>query len=753
MKRHRYARGLSVAVLTALLSLSSPAGAEAEADARPTGTAKTVDGKLHDWNTTAPKTAGASALADGEYVYTDYLFDDTGKPTGLGGWTNRGDYRGQAATGGDYAYPTDPKRCAHNCADLREVRLSQDGDRLHVAVTLNTMLVEDATVAALAIGPYGQDGGTPRAWPLGANLSTPGTQHVLTLWGSGGAFDQSDLSEVGGEVAVDLGSNTIEASVPLSALGTGPKFRAYLGTGLWDPAARSWQALQASNTTTKPGGGAAGDPRVFNLGFRAGEKGHWFDNQQAAALKSGDVSALHADIDLTAPDREPPALQPGFHQRIFTSSATVPRGDGLPSEGVVANGVRGRGNVYVPNYGTWVPTEFHFVGSHLPYAVYVPDSGIDRMTMVLHGGYYTHGTMTLQTQFIEMAEQGRTVLVAPFARGVTNFATDYAHLAMLETYDDARATFPTADPERTALWGYSMGGLSANRLSVLHPDLFASSVQWEAASGMEEDKPAGGTGNGYPVDLADNTAWTNTLIRHCEADNVAPYSLLKPWTDRLEALKHPYRLWTLSGGCDHLNLASPETAPDLGLDAEATEQARIPDNPPHVRFKTSEEWWRPDISPRLVFNSAWWVDDVRVRDTSAGLTAYGTVDALTQGHGGYDQRTEALPEREGSTGTYPYTETGRAPQQPGTPIEKANAFTATLTNVSSATLDRDRMGLSAGEPLTATLESDGAATLRLTGAAGMTAESGCSAVSVRSQGDDLLIDMARSSQCTLRLAP
>lgn len=332
---------------------------------------------------------GESTVSSGEVIYQDYIYDDAGSG---GGPENHRDYRASAEPTGAYQYPNESERCRFNCADLLELRAALEGDRVHFLVRLNTLLTADSTVAAVAFGPPGQKGDS-HEWPFGANMSTPGSEHVLTLWGTGGAFDEADLASVGGELAVGTKDNVIEASLPVELVGE--RFRAYAATGLWDKDNKQWMAIQTSADEDSPGGGSPSDPRAFNVAFRPGEIGFWFEEGQAEALGEGNISRLHADIDLRAPDtpRRPPP-RGVWQERIVESSATIPPGEGVLSDYPTTGqgeteAVKGRGN-----YAGAVPTRFHYLGRHQPYSLYVPER-YERAILANHPGSYPHGLNTL----------------------------------------------------------------------------------------------------------------------------------------------------------------------------------------------------------------------------------------------------------------------------------------------------------------------------------------------------------------------
>ncbi|HWC13849.1 MAG TPA: hypothetical protein VG929_04570 [Actinomycetota bacterium] len=714
-------------------------------------------------------------MSGGEFLYQDYLFDDAGANdyTASQGNGNTWYYHGITDSVGDYMYPDEMRDCRNNCADLLEFRAARDGGNVHFLIRLTTLLKPDTTVAAIAIGPYGEDG-PAHEWPLGATLSTPGTEHVITVWGTGGKFDDKPLEDVGGKVAVNTKANAIEVSLPVGLVGS--RFRAYVGTGLWDAEAAQWQVIHQSRTYTEPGLRLAYDgndyttpavsaprsdlPRVFNVAFRPGEIGNWFEDAQGAALGAKDISAFHADIDLGGADRAAKPFRPGaWVQRIFESSITIP-----PGEGVYANfpGVQGRG-LYTFALCCPVPTRFHFVGKYQPYALYVPKGGYDRAILANHPGTTSYGAMTKQPTYADLAEAADAVMVTPHARGVISFCTDYAHHDVLEAWDDAMSLFPHGaragkptrgsfiDTDRNMLWGYSMGGLCSGRLAVLHPDEFASAVQWAASTALNEDHEPADTAAGHPangneMDLMQNTRGIYWRINHCIPDEVAYYPGAALHAQRLEELGYIYNFRSLAAG-SHLTCGRG----GYEADAKATERAVIDHNPAQVTYTTEQGWWRPDISKRLVFDHAYWVSGLRTRERSEpgeNRTAYGTVDAVTYGLAGQREfATEKYGPRSGVNGDggFPYEEHGRRPVK-GKRFEHRNALETTLTNLRNATFDLDRMGLTTHNPLKVEASTDGAATITLTDAAGASPVD-CKPTPcprVRSKGDRLVVSLAKN---------
>ncbi|MBI4766225.1 MAG: hypothetical protein HY787_16760, partial [Deltaproteobacteria bacterium] len=339
---------------------------------------------------------------------------------------------------------------------------------MYVLVLLNTLLADDTTVAAIAFGGTGAEAVN---WPFGAGISTPGTKHVLTLWGTGGAWDQASLLAVGGRVAVSVADNAIEASIPLSLLndtfkpGT-RRFRAYAATGLWDSGNNCWMDTVAARTPTQPGfqntpgyGNftlywEANLPRLFNVAFRpVDEEGIFRERKQSADLYQKDISQFYADIDLDARDATPP-IPTGLHVRIYKSSTTITEPVSGINEGFYES------SVPIPNYPA--TAKYHFLGAYQPYAVYLP-AGYDRMQLFLHGAggsYLTQMIMNPGGQ-ADLGDYGEALLVGPLGRGTTGFYVDYSYLDVIEAMRDAMRVYSsisptqTIDPDRVSATGYS----------------------------------------------------------------------------------------------------------------------------------------------------------------------------------------------------------------------------------------------------------------------------------------------------------
>jgi hypothetical protein len=146
----------------------------------------------------------------------------------------------------------------------------------------------------------------------------------------------------------------------------------------------------------------------------------------------------------------------------------------------------------------------------------------------------------------------------------------------------------------------------------------------------------------------------------------------------------------------------------------------------------------------LVFDGAYWVDRMDVRDESAD-DSNGMIDVTTDALGGRepeltDEGTTAIPA--GESGSTEATVTGQH-FVAGPARSVANAFEAETTNLAGVELDAGRMGLDPHRPVTAGLTGDGSLRLRLTGWTGAapTARLDGEAVKVRRGRGSITLDL------------
>src|SRR5205085_2415621 len=130
---------------------------------------------------------------------------DPTRPVGFAPSGNVGRFRHT----GDYgyppsqAYPHDPvndplgdNNAYDNVANVAETRVSADAQYVYLRFSLTDLGGDpalgtpkpDSTVVGVAIDTDANQATGGGAWPFGANLSSPGWDRFVTVWGTGGAL-------------------------------------------------------------------------------------------------------------------------------------------------------------------------------------------------------------------------------------------------------------------------------------------------------------------------------------------------------------------------------------------------------------------------------------------------------------------------------------------------------------------------------------------------------------------------------------
>ena len=133
-----------------------------------------------NWQAPPILVSGASAYRQGEFLYQDYLYDDSGAIGSPVQNDPRFSGNGFSRPTGTYTYPTNSVY-ANNAADFVELRVKPLADSTSFRITLNTLKPggEDLVATTIAIG----SSLLPRAFPHGANASAP-AQLFLTVHGN-----------------------------------------------------------------------------------------------------------------------------------------------------------------------------------------------------------------------------------------------------------------------------------------------------------------------------------------------------------------------------------------------------------------------------------------------------------------------------------------------------------------------------------------------------------------------------------------
>ena len=782
----------TVAVVTAGLVASGLAAARAAEPAPAGATApvlpKTVDGRVGDWVGESSMIGGTTQLSLGELVYQDHVFDDGGPET-----RQRSTQRAavESRVEGDYRYPTDEARYAHNAADILEVRVAADAATVWVLVRLNTLLQPDTTVVAVGIDNDGSSGGGE--WPYGSGVRTAGSDVVVTVHArEGGDGHVAVLTDPSGQVvaelpvAVGLEDNAVELAVPRSLV-PGDVWTIHAATGLWNAATGEWMAARTAQgpSDTEPGfGSPLVSARAFNVAFRPDEFGAYFEADQAAVLAGGDISKFAQRVDLAAladGTTEPFTPAPGrFYAAIVEESFTIPP----LHEGMSFDGVPGRGQGLA---GAALTQSFNFFGRHQPYGVYLPrdyDGTVPLPTvLVLHGHGGGHAGFNSDPAFLEQMgeELGPTMLVSPLGRGSSMYS-DYGERDVLEVLDDAFARF-AIDPERLYLAGYSMGGHGVYRLGTLYPDRFAAGVSWAGYTGeftgtyLNYADLTGDPGNvsrdvwepngqpvvsavlggdaesrgkvptGNPVDIVENLRYLPVVHLAGTNDEILPVTGQYAAARRLEQLGYRHR-FDLYPGYEHFSFALVKDwrSSRLWLGDQQRETT-----PRHVTYKFSEAFTDPDllVDLDLRHGHAWWLGSLRQRDHADIVTRYAMAD-LTSHALAEPQLTAEVVTEPVATPT-PHVRRGIEWVDPATDAPVENRLTAVLQNARLVEIDAAGAALDPARALVVDGTTDGPVTIVLHGSFAGVLVTGGPGVVAKATGKALVIEITADGDTVFRV--
>jgi pimeloyl-ACP methyl ester carboxylesterase len=445
-----------------------------------------------------------------------------------------------------------------------------------------------------------------------------------------------------------------------------------------------------------------GGPRVANVAFRTGEPSRdWWDKQQALALQRGTIDDFFATASLQrmrAGANERYVPQPGYHDRIFTSSPLISAEHGQ-------DGVTQHYGVYLPggyHAGRATPTQFwlHFRGGNAHIAAAVAP-GI----------------------FHDMGEDVHSIVVTPSGRGTSGWYVGRSHVDFLEVWADSHRMF-SIDRDRTYMAGHSMGGWASYLLPVLYPDRFAATFPASGPptqglwAGCDADTCFQSANGGRPRDeltypLLDNLRGVPLVSFHGTEDELVPVTGAIKQAERLRELGYRYRLYLFP----HQEHYGPPVQDQWAEGAQYEHRFRRDPNPPQVTYVRSMPFERAveqvnadKLSLDFSFDRAYWMSGLEPVDAAKGVARFdGRSLAIA------DPPHALVPEAGGPTAdqTGPYAMEGQAW---GSSSQKApatrNAFTAKLTGARAVTLDPRRMRLDRRRAIAADVTTD--VPLRLT---------------------------------------
>ncbi|HYH59612.1 MAG TPA: hypothetical protein VD790_10400 [Thermoleophilaceae bacterium] len=713
---------IASAVALAALAASAPAGADSLYDGpaprpgpdllyakRPAAPQLTNRGP---WRAKPILVSGATAYRRGEFLYQDFLYDDTGARFAPDPADSRTAGNLFSKPNGTYTYPT-AADYADNAADLVELRVRPLRRATAFRVTLNTLKDPALVAFTLAIGGKAGDA---KPFPFGANVSAP-SKWFLTVHPEDdetvGEWTGADGDErVVFPARVNKRRRQVEVRVPHRIWN--PRrhsVRLAAGVGLWDVAAGAYLLPAASRSEDTPGGAAAPDPPAFfNVGFRDDEPfpsptadpsviadaAWWRDRAQGNALAAGDISEFFAKVSFRKLARRANdssgVPRTGPMDRIYASSFERDQGADFdvscfPGDASTCTG--------------------QYLGRLQPYAIYVPEKPRPKrgygLTLLLHSLGATYNQYLGTRNQSQLGERGRgSIVITPLGRGPDGFYENYGAADVFDVWADVARRFKL-DPAWTVISGYSMGGIGTFRLGAHYPDLFARA---QPTVGDEGALEVLASLRNIPVLM-----WNN------HGDELVNNLGFQETADALDELGYRYELDAFqpcaNPGCsplfpNHLQLALNDWYAPV---AEFLGTARVDRNPAHVTYVVNPSRDYPDLG--LVGDSAYWLSGLELRDGAS----QGEIDALSHGFGRGDPEvsatsrgTDTLPD--GKLGSLLYTYQrrtwGKPPKQ-----QRADRVDVTTTGIASAVLHVKRARLTCDAEVE--IESDGPMELRLAG--------------------------------------
>jgi dienelactone hydrolase len=611
---------------------------------------------------------GSSEYCNGVFVYHDYVYDDYGATAGD---PNAGSTGTLSRTDGNVRYTADI-----NSADLVALRLSVSGGQLHVSFELNTLRDANSTVAALAIDTD-NDAQTGAAlgtgtWQNLCAVEQPHGSGICTVPLSSTGWEQVHLFETG-----DPATNRIEGTIPL-------------------PPGTTWRVQAVTGVKSRR--------VVMNVAFRAGiedqlptnsQTGLWFEERQATALTTGDVSQFGAVVDvrkMLGGVSEPAPIASGYHERIYTSDFTIAEGPG--GEILYDQDAEGMDFVGIPADAAAFARAFHFYGRNQPYGIYIPNqAGPHGMQLALHGYSANHASLINNPGMQQNIGEARNrVLVVPLGRGPAGWYNEISEKDVLDVMTDALANYPI-DPERVFAGGYSMGGYGTYRFATLYPHRFAGFIAWVGALS------GGGSKGISTLDFFGNLRQLPGAMLYAGADELVNVTSYLDIQARTEELGYEHILY-FHPDAEHLTFAVlDDWQKESNWSAGRTRQTQ----PAQVTYRTEPFVWNESLG--VIHDRAYWVSRIRGRETGDG--DYVDVDVTTSRCGLIPLTTRTTPD---PSGTDPVAWTAQEYLVTGTTAPPAEPdIAATLANVASLEIDTsDFTGACiAGDPIDYEITTDG----------------------------------------------
>lgn len=728
-------------------------------------TVKTVDGNIADWAGVSPRIAGNESYHSGEHIYTDFLFDSFGADDGddarryaaltllgrLNDRSERVDALQQA--GGDQLGVPQPAGASadhygdltdrEDGTDLTEVRWSADASNLYFLARVSRLTdVNNFVVIVLADTDDAKQGMAG----LSAGLTTAKFDKAIVLTGTGTSGELINLAGQTGTASIAKAAsatgydNAIEASIPRSAL------------------VRTDGTIRVAVMTARKVGN---NYIPANVAYRFNEPVTIYNERaQALSLFAGNVDAFTTEItlsELVAGKTQATKPGPGYHERQFLS------GENISVESDTENG-------RLQPYGLFVPTTLSMntdMQTRLTFWTHYrggkAHSGAAWTPRLIHQLGEEQGNIVVtprargtSTWYTTRAHQDVFEVFADIAG--TDILGQYAEQNLPDDHEFESSGLFNIDPSRVYMSGYSMGGYATYLFTGLYPDLFAAGYSTSGAvtqgawTGLGPDGPVCPSGTN-PCFVEANSGRANAQLNYrlLENNRHVPLTIHHGTNDELAltpgALRMGQRLLELQYRYDATTFLGYEHFTQAIVDewrdgAVFMNQYARPENPRVVTYKVVpalvkavNEVQKTPATATFNFNpdGAYWVDGLVVRTGADGNnpSAFGQIDATsnklpaaayipTPRTGTYVSQ-DAPQESYASTPIFspanhstPYVRHGLEWTEIGDEPTTDNSFSATLTNLSEATLDVSRMALVTTERIDGAVTTDGETTLELT---------------------------------------
>ncbi|MGE5696601.1 MAG: prolyl oligopeptidase family serine peptidase [Candidatus Sericytochromatia bacterium] len=650
-----------------------------------------------------PRTCGAARLAGGALFWTDFIYDDHG-PTGVPVNVITGGL--MVPPRGTYIYPEGP--AARNGADIFRVAIGLTETETWWRVDWNTLIDASVPVALFTFDTDRSRLGTDE-WPAGAGVRSAGIDMALMISGAGGwLIDLHTGARTAVKHSVDMSSRSFLAQLPRSLVEPTGTWTVRLAAGLVNVAGDGFADVPAEH------GALPGQPNVYNVAFRTHdqEKTHlnfWSDEAQAAALTDGDVSHFAVAVSwdqlaVRANTAEPVVTGPST--RWYVSSIEL--GQGVADTNLLQ-----------------LSTKPLFLGRVQPYSIRIPAGYAPGQKLPLT--LLLHSLALGQNQFAaidprllaEVCDGRGSVVVTPLSRGPSCWYFDEGELDVWEVWARVAEQLG-ADPNRTVVAGYSMGGYGTYKFALSYPEVFSQAVVlagpptcgvrvWPGTDiPADADPHSHCAREGDTWRLLQNGRWLPFVIAHGLLDGLVPFASVAEQVLELDRLGYRYR-FTVYPFEDHVAFLFQDKFDDpVAHMGTGLRQA----DPGHISFAWYPQLVRADlgIGPHQV----WWLSELAAApDVAATPGAIAAIDARSYAHPDQTRTTRRrrgfLSHLDPTPGLYTEQQ-----WQLGPPAEVLPHLTLTLTKVAAVTIDVARAGLAALPRSTINVATDTAAQISLT---------------------------------------